>query len=138
MDHYQGKWRFIEPQVGQDGVEYNLASEGYADALPAWRYLDLTRHVEFMAAAVLHTIRFKMSQEALHLQQHDAARSRLEDVLEGPDADLDRIIRSVLEQKGKISGALKRQFPKLDDAQLAEMVSRAVLGETDSEPKRIG
>lgn len=133
MTHYHEQWRFGEPRMAEDGIEYNLQFDAYNDALPAWRHIDLSRHVEFMGAAVLQTIRHDMRQEARYLQQHDAARARLKDVLEGPNADLDRIIRSVREQQGHISGALRKQFPKLADENIAAAVSRAVMGDVPDE-----
>lgn len=131
LAHYREQWRFGAQRRGADGIDYNLEFDGYRDALPAWRYLDMTEHVAFLGTAVLHSIRVEMREEALYLQQHDAARARLKEVLEGPNADLDRIIRSVREQQGQVSGALKKQFPRLADEHFAALVVAAVLGTTD-------
>lgn len=128
MERYADQWRLGVRKTGEDGVAYNLEFDAYEDALPAWRYPDLSRHVECLGAALLRSIRHDMHDEALYLQQHEAARMRLKAVLEGPNSDLDRIIRSVREQNGRISGKLREEFPRLADAGLAEAVSRAVLG----------
>jgi hypothetical protein len=92
MQQYRGLWSFGPEQQGQDGVTYNFQFEGYQDALHAWRYPDLTRHVTFLADALDLTIEQEMRSEAQYLQRHGAARSRLKTIVEGPDPALDRII----------------------------------------------
>jgi hypothetical protein len=72
------------------------------------------------------TIEQEMRAEAQYLQQHGAARARLKGIIEGPDPTLDRIIRSVRESRGIISGKLKAQHPVLDRAEIAENVVRAI------------
>src|ERR1700722_459806 len=113
-------------QKGQDGVTYNLQFEGYQDALHAWRYPDLTRHVSFLADALDLTIEQEMRSEAQYLQRHGAARTRLKTIVEGPDPALDRIIRSVRESRGTISGKLRAEYPILERPEIAEDVIRAV------------
>ena len=67
-----------------------------------------------------------MRAEAQYLQRHRAARTRLKTLIEGPDAALDRIIRSVRESRGTISGKLRAEYPILDRPEIAEDVIRAV------------
>ena len=67
-----------------------------------------------------------MRAEAQYLQKHGAARSRLKTIIEGPDAALDRIIRSVRESRGTISGKLRGEHPILEREEIAEDVVRAV------------
>jgi len=45
MRKYAQAWRFGAEQVAEDGVHYNLQFDAYQDALPAWRYPDMTDHV---------------------------------------------------------------------------------------------
>ena len=71
---------------------FKLEFDGYADALPAWRYLDLTGHVEYLFQIVQTTIEQEMRKEAGYLRSLRAARERVKNVIEGPDADIDRII----------------------------------------------
>jgi hypothetical protein len=126
MQQYQSQWSFGAEQQAQDGVTYNLRFEGYQDALHAWRYPDLTRHVSFLAEALDLTIEQEMRSEAQHLQRHRAARARLKTIVEGPDPALDRIIRSVRESRGTISGKLRVEHPILERPEIAEDVVRAV------------
>lgn len=139
MQQYRNQLSFGTEQHGQDGVTYNLQFEGYQDALHAWRYPDLTRHVSFLADALDLTIEQEMRSEAQYLQRHGAARTRLKTIIEGPDAALDRIIRSVRESRGTISGKLRAEYPILERPEIAEDVVRAVREEfpwTASEPVR--
>ena len=134
---YRSQWFFGAEQQGQDGVTYNLQFEGYQDALHAWRYPDLTRHVSFLADALDLTIEQEMRSEAQYLQRHWAARIRLKTIVEGPDSALDRIIRSVRESRGTINGKLRAEYPILERPEIAEDVVRAVREEfpwTATEP----
>jgi hypothetical protein len=83
MQQYHSQWYFGPEQRGEDGVLYNLQFESYQDALHAWRYPDLTRHVSFLADALELTIEQEMRSEAQYLQRHGAARARLKAVIEG-------------------------------------------------------
>lgn len=126
MQQYRGHWSFGAEQHGEDGVTYNLQFDRYGDALHAWRYPDLTRHVAFLADALDLTIEQEMRAEAQYLQRHGAARARLKSIVEGPDPALDRIIRSVRESRGTISGKLRAEYPILDRPGIAEDVVHAI------------
>ena len=126
MQQYRNQWSFGAEQQGQDGVTYNLQFDGYQDALHAWRYPDLTHHVGFLADVLDLTIEQEMRSEAQYLQRHRAARTRLKTIVEGPDPELDRIIRSVRESRGTISGKLRAEYPMLERAEIADEVVRAI------------
>jgi hypothetical protein len=126
MKQYLGHWSFGAEQRGGDGVTYNLQFDRYDDALHVWRYPDLTRHVVFVADALDLTIEQEMRGEAQYLQRHGAARVRLKSIVEGPDPALDRIIRSVRESRGTISGKLRAEYPILERPEIAEDVVRAI------------
>ena len=126
MQQYQSNWSFGPEQRGEDGVIYNFQFDGYADALHAWRYPDLTRHVAFLADTLDLTIEQEMRAEAQYLARHAAARARLKSIVEGPDPALDGIIRSVRESRGVISGKLRRQYPILEREEIVEDVVRAI------------
>lgn len=126
MQQYRDHWSFGPAQQGDDGVTYNLQFDRYSDALHAWRYPDLTRHVSFLADALDLTIEQEMRAEAQYLQRHGAARARLKNIVEGPDPALDRIIRSVRESRGTVSGKLRAEHPILNRPEIAEDVVRAI------------
>ena len=126
MQQYQNRWSFAADQHGADGVHYNLQFDAYLDALHAWRYPDLTGHVAFLAHVLDLTIEQEMRAEAQYLQHHGAARARLRSIIEGPDPTLDRIIRSVRESRGLLSGKLRAEHPILERAEIADEVVRAI------------
>jgi Fic/DOC family len=126
MRQYRNDWSFGPAQHAEDGVTYNLQFDRYADALHAWRYPDLTRHVSFLADALDLTVEREMRTEALYLQRHGAARARVKDIIEGPDSALDRIIRSVRESRGAISSKLRTEYSILARPEIAEDVVRAI------------
>jgi hypothetical protein len=102
-----------------DGVQSNFEFAGYNAALPAWRYPDLTVQVEFMADIIDRTIRQEMRTEAGILQEWTTARRMVKDIIDGPDADIDRIIRSVRDNQGAVSNKLRKEFPVLENEELA-------------------
>lgn len=126
MQQYRSHSSFVAEQHGDDEVAYNLQFDGYPDALHAWRYPDLTRHVTFLADALDLTVEQDMRAEAQYLQQHAAARARLKNIIEGPDPALDRIIRAVREARGTVSGKLRGEYPILDRPEIADDVVRAI------------
>ena len=46
--------------------------------------------------------------------------------IEGPDSDIDRIIRSVRENGGQLSGKLLKEFPPLAQAPVGQQVVAAI------------
>jgi hypothetical protein len=54
-----------------------------------------------------------MAQEALLLRQHDAARAAIKRWVEMPDADADRIIRSLHQSQWVVSGKLRQELPAI-------------------------
>ncbi|BDB29826.1 hypothetical protein Tamer19_58210 [Cupriavidus sp. TA19] len=101
-----------------DGVQSNFEFAGYDAALLAWRYPDLTVQVEYMADVIDRTIRQEMRTEAGILQEWTTARRMVKDIIDGPDADIDRIIRSVRDNQGAVSNKLRKEFPVLDNAEI--------------------
>ena len=126
MQRYAASYRFGELTAYEDGTQSNLIFDDYADALFAWRYPDLTEHVLYTAQVVTHTIRTEMADEARVLIIFQRAQERLKEVLEMPDQDANRIIRSLKESGWQISGKLKKAYPQLDDVHRAERVVEAV------------
>lgn len=126
MARYGEAYRFGSRNTGADGVEYNLEFDAYDEASHAWRYPDLTAHTEYLSEVIRLTIEQEMRTEASLLRSQRAAREAVKNVLEGPDQDIDRIIRSVRENGGQISGKLRREFPVLEDAELAKALVQTI------------
>jgi hypothetical protein len=54
------------------------------------------------------------------------ARARLKTIIEGPDSALDRIIRSVRQSRGTISGKLRAEYPLLEREEIRQDVVTAI------------
>ncbi len=126
MERYREDWRFGAEQIGEDGVPYNLEFDSYEDALHAWKFPNLTSHVEFMGAVVKHTLEHEMRIEAQYLKMHHAARVAVKNVIEAPDPIVDRIIRAVRENNGTLSGKLRKEVPLLEDEERGLRVVEAI------------
>jgi hypothetical protein len=86
----------------------------------------MTRHAEYMARVIRHTIEEEMRTEALVLRDHLRAREAIKEILDGPDQDIDRIIRSIHQSKGVVSGKLRKQYPQLLDETLSGEIVEVV------------
>ena len=126
MQRYAASYRFGELVTYEDGTLSNLVFDDYADAQLTWRYPDLTEHVLYTAQVVAHTVRIEMADEARVLVVFQRAQEQLKEVLEMPDQDANRIIRSLKENGWQISAKLRKTYPQLDDTQRAERVVEAV------------
>lgn len=113
MRHYKDNYRFGTHQVAEDGIKTNLQFDAYDDAIFAWRFPDMTSHVEYLANVVHKTIAEEMHQEAEYMRNMMTAREGVKDLMEGPNADIDRIIRSIKEHNWSVSNKLRKEFPLL-------------------------
>ncbi|EJM34798.1 hypothetical protein PMI26_05602 [Pseudomonas sp. GM33] len=126
MRRYAAAYGFGELVTYEDGTPSNFIFDEYKDAGFAWRYPDLTEHVLYTARVVEHTIRTEMADEARVLVIFQRAQEQLKEVLEMPDQDANRIIRSIKENGWVVSGKLKKGYPQLEDEGMAQRVVNAV------------
>ncbi|MGP2484490.1 Fic family protein [Pantoea eucalypti] len=126
MRRYAGCYRFGELKTYEDGTRSNFTFTEYEDARFAWRYPDLTEHVLYTCRVIEHTVRTEMADEARVLVIFQRAQQQLKEVVEMPDQDASRIIRSLKENGWQISGKLKKTFPLLDDTTTAQQIVEAV------------
>jgi hypothetical protein len=126
MLRYGESYRFGAEYPCEDGVRSNFHFDAYDDALPAWRYPDLTQQTEYLGAVVRQTIEVEMGKEASYLRDIERAREAVKNHLEGPNTDIDQIIRSVRENGWTVSNKLAKTFPALADAVLTEAIVAAV------------
>lgn len=126
MHLYGDRYHFGETVVASNGLEYNFHFDAYDDALPAWRYPDLTAHVGYLANVIDQTLTHEMRDEARFLQANEQARGAIKLKFEAPNIDLDAIIRSVRENH-RITGKLAKTYPLLaSNPALAEYIVRTV------------
>lgn len=122
MQRYLSNYEFGPEKIADDGIRYNLNFNAYDDALSTWRYPDLTSHVEYMAEVIDVTINREMRKQAAYLRSLSEARIKVKNLMDGPNSDIDRIIRSVRENGGVLSNKLKKEFPVLANAIFAHRV----------------
>lgn len=127
LSAYKDRYQFGQEVSYEDGVVSNFHFDAYHEALHVWRYPDLTSHAEYMGEVIQMTIQDEMSKEAMYLRNLERAREGVKNWLEGPNTDIDRIIRSV-SQGGtwKVSDKLAKEFPALAEAEVAENVVKAI------------
>lgn len=137
LARYRDNFHFGAEYVCADGVRSNFHFDAYDDAMPTWRYPDLTHQTEYIGEVVRLTIEVEMSKEASFLRDMELAREGVKNYLEGPNSDIDQIIRSVRENGWKVSNKLVKAFSPLADSALADAVIAAVRDvfepETDSD-----
>ena len=126
MRRYATSCHFGEIVSYDDGTPSNFTFSDYEDARYAWRYPDLTSHVLYTAKVIEHTVRVEMADEARVLTIFQKAQERLKEVLEMPDQDANRIIRSLKDNGWQVSGKLRKEYPPLEDTARAEKIVEAV------------
>jgi len=131
-----GSYEFGERVEYPDGIWSNLHFTGDAIAAPVWRFPDLTRHVTYLADVIGRTVREHMREESRYLRSHGLARRALKELIEMPDAQADRIIRSVEENRGRLTNMLAKEIPALQRKGLWEQVVAAVRDSFADAPDR--
>jgi len=126
MRKFADAYRFDSVVEYGDGVRSNFHFDAYDEALLVWRYPDLTAQAAYLGHVVQMTIENEMSKEALFLRDIDRARAGVKEYLEGPNSDIDLIIRSVRENGWVISNKLKKSFPMLEDQEMASAIILAI------------
>lgn len=127
MEAIRDKVTFSRTQVEYpDGVVSNFQFTGVNEALPVWRYPDLGSHVMYMANVLARTITEQMREESRYLRSHHRAREAVKEVVEMPDLQVDRVIRSIEQNAGKLSGALSKEIPVLEQPGVWDAITEAV------------
>jgi hypothetical protein len=115
----------------EDGLESDLSFSAYDDAHFAWAYPDLTAQVEYLGDVIQDTIEHEMRQEARLLLDWHQARERVKEIWEAPDWDIDRVIRSIQENGGRVSSTLTKRYAIFGDEKLAAQIVAAVMGKDE-------
>lgn len=127
MARYAGMYEFSSTVTEYpDGIRSNFVFPVEADALHTWRYPDLTAHAEYLHQLIDLTLRQEMREEADYLRNWHRARSAVKNALEGPDDQIDRIIRAVRDNHGRVGNKLAKEFPILQREDVAADVVAAV------------
>src|SRR3546814_5244127 len=109
------------------GVVSNFQFHGNEQVRPVWRYLDLGPHVVYLSNIVKRTLTEQMREQSRYLRNHGRARRALKEIVEMPDQQADRVLRSIEQNNGELGNALVRQMPILSEpgvwAEIIESVS---------------
>jgi hypothetical protein len=108
-----GEFTFGSNVTYPDGINSNLQVRSPALAQPVWRMPDLTPHLLYLSDLIARTIREDMREESRYMRSHGRARAAIKDVIEMPDHQVDRVIRSIESSGGKLSNALVNEIPAL-------------------------
>ena len=112
-----------------DGVVSNFVFHAADQARPLWRYPDLGTHVIFLANIIARTLSEQMREESRYLRSHVRARAALKEVVEMPDHQADRLLRSIEQNSGQLSNVLAKEMPILTRpgiwAEIIDAVSQA-------------
>jgi len=116
MQSLSGLYEFVPNHtVYEDGIRSNFVFHGNEYAHHTWRHPDLTKHVIYLAHVLDRTIREDMREESRYMRNHTQARSAIKDIVEMPDMQIDRIIRSAEANQNILSNALKKEIPILEE-----------------------
>jgi hypothetical protein len=126
MQTLAGQYTFDQEQtVYADGIRSNFQFSGNDAARPVWRYLDLTLHVTYLANVLERTIKEDMREESCYLRSHGLARSAIKDIIEMPDVQVDRVIRSVQANQGHLTNVLRDEIPALAEPKVWNAIVQA-------------
>ena len=121
-----------------DGVVSNFQFNGADIARPLWRHLDLTAHVLYLSKIIERTITEQMREESNYLRGHAQARMALKEIVEMPDEQADRVLRSIEQNKGLLSNVLAKEVPILERpgiwVAVVEAVGAALRSEAPADP----
>ena len=109
-----------------DGVVSNFVFHAQDLARPMWRYPDLSPHIIYLSKVIARTITDQMREESRYLAGHHRARQALKEIVEMPDHQADRLLRSMEQNDGKLSHTLAKEMPVLAGPGIWEAITDAV------------
>ncbi|MBC7380915.1 MAG: Fic family protein [Burkholderiaceae bacterium] len=127
MQVYAGASSLEGPPVEyEDGISSNFIFNAIDEARHAWRFMDFTPHVQYLGGVLEKAIHQEMRDEAAYLRNHLRARNAVKEVVEMPDQQVDRVIRSIEQNNGVLSGVLAKEVPYLARPGIWEQVCTGV------------
>lgn len=109
-----------------DGVRSNFICHGNNAGRHVWRFPDMTKHVIYLSHLLKCTINEGMREESVYLRSHAMARAAIKEIVEMPDIQIDRIIRSVEANRGKLSNVLAEEMPILTESGVWEAITLGI------------
>jgi len=127
MADYDGALERFSRPLMESMVEYELDDEGCLHLLNPdevesyYRYPDLTAQAEYLAETVAITVREDVAEELRFLRGFDSAREAVRDIVDMPDRHLDRLLRLLHQNGGRLSKRKKALFGELHDDELTRI-----------------
>ena len=118
-----------------DGIVSNFQFSGNNKARPVWRYPDMTSHVLYLSNIIRRTLTEQMREQSQYLRNHLRARTALKEIVEMPDQQADRVLRSIEQTQGELSNVLAKQMPVLREPGIWEAIVEAVRQAFREEPR---
>lgn len=94
-------------------------------------------HVVFLANIIARTLTEQMREESRYLRSHAQARDALKEIVEMPDVQADRVLRSIEQNHGELSNVLAKEMPVLRQPDIWTDIVEAVtrVFQKDQAPK---
>jgi hypothetical protein len=106
-------------------IDYDLDKAGQMtvrnDTVRLYRYFDATAHAEYLYRCIEDTIRRDLRDEVGFLKVFDGAVQKVLEIVDMPDRRAALLVRLILQNKGKLSGAKRPSFPELRDEEVHRM-----------------
>lgn len=132
MQSLKDKYHFTgKPTTYADGIKSNLVIQTDKNTQSLWQYMDLTAHTQYLSGLMRQVIGIDMVEESAYLRTYDKTRQEVKEVIEMSNQDADRIIRSILDNKGVRSNKLVKEYELLGDDELWERLVGVVNGMLD-------
>jgi len=104
-------------------TNYTLDAEGkltvHEPSLSYYQYIDYTKTTEYLFACIKTTIETDFKNELNYIASYDKTKIAIQNIIDMPDKEIDRIIKFIMQNNGKLSQT-KRQhyFIKLTEEEI--------------------
>ena len=113
-----------------ENISYTINAKGQlaveGETSHFYRYPDLTLQAEALCTFIRETLDTELTSELEYLALFDAAKERVQSILDMPDHRLELFVRLCIQGKGKISASKRSLFPEIQDRELQELESAVV------------
>ncbi len=124
-DYDQALENFSKPLMQR--IIYSSSAKGEirvtnaADVESYFRYPDLTYQSIYLAKTVIATVLQDMTEELTFLERYDEVKKDIQDLVDMPDKDLNKVIIFLHQNNGNFPQRRKNNFPKLTDDEFLAM-----------------
>ena len=80
------------------------------DCIQHYRYIDYTKMAEYIFDCIEKTILYDFQKELKFIIHYDEAKPAIQSIVDMPDKLIDLIIKSILQNKGKLADRKKSRF----------------------------